>query len=240
MNKKVNTEVVIDDKEDLEISEVANFKEDTSEGLLIVLITIFVFTLAFTIGIIYDYYQKDNSQTIDKIEVSTQNSDVLITNDGDIKETITNDSFSEKKALVIEKINAIKLTTKADSEEDGVISFDIKYEILENDFQNNIFATNNSDVLVRFSYSYDKEEWTYVNNVISTSNSTLNPLMGNYYDIAGLKTVLNVATNSKLTSAPGEKKIIYWRSETTFKNPSKKDYNNNYVANFRIEYKNDN
>ena len=141
------------------------------------------------------------------------------------------------KYLVIEKINTVKFKTNDNSKENGLIKFDVKYDISVNDFIRNGISSNDSDLLVRFSYSYDKEEWNYINNVISTTESTINPLMGNYYDIAGIKTNLNVVTNYEITSEPGKSKTMYWRCETYIKNNQKEDFNHNIKANFKIEYK---
>lgn len=239
MNKKVNKkEVIYDDREDIEISEVANQKNDSQIILLPVLIIIFFLVLGCSLLFINSYYQNklNDEESKEVIKINNKKNNIFITNNELIKQKIVNESFKNNKDITIEKINFIELVTANDANESGTITFDIDYEIIKNDFENNVFATNDSDVLVRFSYSYNKNDWTYINNVISTNNSTLSPLMGNYYDIAGLKTNLNIVTNLELNSEPGESKIMYWRSETIFKYNKNKKFDNEYEAKFKIEY----
>lgn len=242
MNKKeqVEKEVKQDDIEDLEIKKVAYEKNNSQKILLYALTTLFFIMLSISIIFINNYYKNKNQSSKDSefIEINNYKNNALITNHGEINKKITKDSFEEDEDLVIERINSIELLTNKNAKKDGVITFDVKYKLLKNSFNRNEYAHNNSNLLVRFSYSFDNEEWTYVKNVISTSNSTLSPLMGNYYDVAGINSVLKVATNYELTSKPGESIKMYWRSETIIKNNQNSEVTNELVANFEIEYKN--
>lgn len=240
MNKKVDNSALKNNnyEEDLEIKKVAYMQNPMQNILLYVLICLFCIMLGASIVFINSYYQKKvESNSLEKIEITTKKSNVIITNLGEIKETITKNSFVNKTDYTIEKINTMEIETKKDSEDNGIIKFNIIYDIYNNDFPRNEYATNDSDVLVRFSYSHDGVHWIYVNNVISTNESTLRPLMGNFYDISGLVTKLKVVTNYELSSTPGEKVEMYWRSETTFKYNKNEKLNSNYKANFKIEYK---
>ena len=240
MNKKDDNSALKNNDyndEDLEIQKVAYMQNSTQKILLYVLICLFCIMLVVSIIFIRSYYQKKvASNSLEQIEVTTKKNNVLITNIGEINETITKDSFVNKTDYTIEKINTLEIETKKDSDNNGLIKFNIVYDINNNDFMRNEYATNDSDVLVRFSYSYDGAHWTYINNVISTNESTLSPLMGNFYDISGLTTKLKVITNYELSSTPGEKVVMYWKSETTFKYNKSEKLNNKYKANFKIEY----
>lgn len=241
MNKKVDNLVKkeIDDKEDLEIKNIAYLRVSSQKILLYVLIFLFVIMLGTSIMFIKKYYvsKELNNNFSETIEINNYRNNVLITNNGEIKENITNTTFKNNKEYVIERVNAIKLTTNEKAETDGIIKYDVKYNIEKNDFLRNEYSTNDSEVLVRFSYSFDNEEWIYINNVISTTESTLNVLMGNYYDISGMVTNLKIATNYEMSSAPGETITMYWRSETIFKNKKDIELNKNIEANFKLEYK---
>lgn len=237
MNKKVRKEEAINDiQEDLEIKNIAH-KKVSQYFLLLILIVIFGVTLFSSLFYIFDYYNKKNTKDYNTeiIEINNNKNSVLIVNTGDISQNVS-DINSEKEEYVIEKIDSIILSTNSDSDSDGKITFDIKYEILENNFLNNAVSKNDSDLLVRFSYSYDNENWNYVNNVISTTESTINPLMGNYYDIAGFVTNLKVKTNYELTSKPGETVKMYWKSETIILN-KEENKDNKITAKFKIDYK---
>lgn len=228
----------VDDKEDLEIQKIA-YKNESNQILLYFLVFLFCVMLGTTISFINSYYRNKNEENklLETIEVKSDKNQVLITNNGEINEQISEQSFKEDDDILIEKISTIELITNKNADKEGIIKFNVKYNIIKNDFLRNEYASNKSDILVRFSYSFDNEKWTYINNVISTSESTLSPLMGNYYDVSGIKSNLNIATNYELFSKPGEKIKMYWRSETTFKNNSKNKEIKEFAANFKIEYK---
>ncbi len=239
MNKKVKSAVrkknQYDDSEDKNIRKVAYFEDNSSKLLLVILIVIFLVVLGITLAYIKKYYQVKGDAEI--LNVVNKNNHVSVINDGHIEEEITTNTFANDEDYVIKKINTLEMSTNKDKEKDGIIYYDVKYNISENDFTSNSFATNDSEVLVRFSYSYDNENWEYVTNVISTTESTLTPLMGNYYDIAGLVSNLRVATNSEISSKPGKSNMIYWRSETIFKNKLRDSDSRKFTADFKIEYK---
>ena len=239
MNKKVNKSALKNNcyEEDLEITKVAYMQNPAQNILLYVLTCLFCIMLGTSIVFISSYYYKKiDSNNIEKVEVAIKKSNLLITNLGEINETITKNSFINNTNYTIERINTLELETKKDAEDNGEIQFNVIYGIYNNEFPRNGYATNNSDVLVRFSYSYDGVHWTYIKNVISTSDSTLSPLMGHFYDISGLQTNLRVATNYKVSSSPGEKVTMHWRSETIFKYNKSETLNKKYNANFKIEY----
>lgn len=221
MNKKVEEN----------IENVQN--ENSNPFLLITLILLFCITLFISVKYIVKYHEgKKLHGTEQRIEIKTKDANASIINNGSIEQVITSDSFKEEDEIILEKVNIIEMISNNEKEND--ISFDIKYDIIENDFKMNTNASNKSEVLVRFSYSYDNENWTYVNNALSTNNSNIMPLIGNNYDIAGLVTKLNIATDYKLSATNKELTKMYWRSETIFKNvnPIKKD--KKFKANFTI------
>lgn len=221
MNKKV--------EENIEIVQ----NENSNPFLLITLILLFCITLFISVKYIVKYHEgKKLHGTEQRIEIKTKDANASIINNGLIEQVITSDSFKEEDEIILEKVNIIEMISNNEKEND--ISFDIKYDIIENDFKMNTNASNKSEVLVRFSYSYDNENWTYVNNALSTNNSNIMPLIGNNYDIAGLVTKLNIATDYKLSATNKELTKMYWRSETIFKNvnPIKKD--KKFKANFTI------
>jgi len=239
MDKKgTKKRIVIDDKEDLEIKKIASLKDTTPKFLLYVLIVLFCIMLGCSVLFI-NYYvnSNENNNSIETIEVNSRKNKVLITNNGELDIDITYDSFKVGEDLVLEKISTIELATSKDAKEKGKIFFDVKYDVLENDFKRNEFSSLSSDVLVKFSYSFDNENWKYINNVISTDESTISPMMGNNYDISGIVSNLKIATNYELKSDIGEITKMYWRSEVVFKNKESKKINNNFKANFKIEYK---
>lgn len=221
MNKKV--------EENIEIVQ----NENSNPFLLITLILLFCITLFISVKYIVKYHEgKKLHGTEQRIEIKTKDANASIINNGSIEQVITSDSYKEDDEIILEKVNIIEMISNNEKEND--ISFDIKYDIIENDFKMNTNASNKSEVLVRFSYSYDNENWTYVNNALSTNNSNIMPLIGNNYDIAGLVTKLNIATDYKLSATNKELTKMYWRSETIFKNvnPIKKD--KKFKANFTI------
>ena len=239
MNKKDNKKSVIyDDKEDKNIEKIANSKKNdpTHKILLIILIILFVLTLFISVSYIITYKNdKNNPNNGEIIEIKTKSANISIVNNGFVREKIDDQKFLEEKEYVVENINTIELIPTDD--ENNKVNYDIKYNIIKNDFKLNNIPSNNSEVLVKFSYSYDKEEWLYVNNVISTTNSNISPLIGNNYDIAGMLTTLNVATNVELATNDKKTSKIYWRSETIFKNLEEVTESKEFNANFNIEYK---
>ena len=240
MNKKVDSkikEVVYDDQEDREINEVAHYKSSAQQMLLLsVLVVLFGFTFFTAVTYIIDYYKNQNNKEVEVLEVTNLKNNLLITNHGGIDRTISEDDLKDTKKIIIEKVNTIEFSTNKGALQDGNITFDVKYNILENTFKHYPISKNNSDLMVRFSYSYDNQNWTYINNVISTTNSTINPLMNSYYDISGIVDNLKVVTNYNISSKPGEKTTMYWKSETIIQNKSN-NLKNNIKANFKIEYK---
>ncbi len=237
MNKKVVKKVKqYDDKEDKRIRKAAYSSSASQILLLFVLIVIFGFTLFNSLYYIGKYYldKKDYEKGLETIEINNKKNTVLILNQGSVDKKIT-ESDTEDEIILINE-GSIELLTNKEEANEGKITFDVKYSISENDFPVNIYSKEDSDVRVRFAYSYDNENWTYISNAISTYESTINPLLQNYYDISGIVSTLKIATNFELTSAPGEKNKIYWKSETTLKN-KESNLNKGIKANFKIEYK---
>ena len=207
--------------------------ENLNPFLLITLILLFCITLFISVKYIVKYHEgKKLNGTEQRIEIKTKDANASIIKNGMIEQVITNDSFKEEDEIILEKVNIIEMISNNDNEND--ISFNIKYDIIENDFKMNTNASNKSEVLVRFSYSYDNETWTYVNNALSTNNSNIMPLIGNNYDIAGLVTTLNIATDYKLSATNKEITKMYWRSETIFKNVNSSKKDRAFKANFTI------
>lgn len=215
-------------------------KNEKSLVLLTILIILFCLTFYITAQNVIKYYinQKELEKNNEVIKISNKKSNVTIVNSGDIKETISKNSFNNNDEYVVEKINYIEAI--GNNKEDSTFKINLKYNILENEFQNNMIATNKSEVLVRFSYSYDNDNWTYLNNVISTNSSNISPLIGNYYDIAGLITNLNIVTNYEIEISSEKKEKVYWRSETIFKKINDEDEDKKFKANFTIEYQGNN
>lgn len=208
-------------------------EEKTNVFLLTTLILLFCLTLFISIRYIIKYHENRELNGNEKlIEIETKEAKVSIINNGTIKQTITSESFNDKKEIIIENTNIIEMISNNANE--NSISFDIKYDIIKNDFKMNNITSNKSDILVKFSYSYDNENWTYVNNVISTNTSNIIPLTGNNYDVAGLITTLNVATDFELSATNKKAKKMYWRSETIFKNVNSINSTKEFEANFTI------
>ncbi len=238
MNKRVTdtrSKSKNDIEEDPEIKKVAHANNSSQFVLLLILIVLFGLTLFCALFYIGKYYETRKKVTGDAelIEISKESNKSLITNNGPF-ETVIDDTSSED--IFIESFANAEIETDAKSKKDGVLVFDVKYEILKNDFRYNIIPNINSDVVVRFSYSFDNEEWTSIGNVLSTTTSTINPLMSNYYDVGGISGVINVATNYRLSSKPNEIKRIYWKSETLIKNTTD-TVGKTFTANLKIEYK---
>ena len=237
MNKKDGKKKkTYDDKEDLAIKEAAYYKSSSQVLLLFVLIILFGFTLFNSLMYIGKYYINKNkvNNGIEIIEIKNSKNSVLINNEGHLVKQITENEDNDEIILVNK--SSITLETHKDEKEDGIIKFDVKYNLLKNTFLSNTTSKNDSDVRVRFAYSFDNENWTYVNNAISTYESTLSPLLGNYYDIAGLESTLKVATNYELTCKSGKSKTMYWKSETVIKNKNE-NIGKNIEAEFKIDYK---
>lgn len=225
--------IKIDDKEDLEIKNVAYTKNKSGIIFLIILIAIFGLALFSTIMYIVKFYDE---KPIETIKLNNSKNRILITNNGIIEEKITNNYFKDKqKEKTVERINAIEIEAK---DEEAEITFNVKYNISKNTFKQNTISSNKSNVLLRIAYSFDNKNWTYINNVISTDESNLSSLMGNYYDIAGIISNLKIATNYKLELEKEEKIKMYWKSETIIKNNGKNIIDKEINADFKIEYKN--
>ncbi len=234
MNKKVKTKTKYDDKEDLEIRDVAHYKKSSQVLLLFVLIVLFGFTLFNSLMYIGKYYKnkKELDKGIETIEINNMYNTVVVTNDSKIDKIIEE---TDDEEIMIERHSSISLMSK-DNKKDGAILFDVKYDILKNTFPGSFSSNEDSDIKVKFAYSYDNENWNYISNVISTYNNTIAPLGGGFYDISGVTDTLKVATNYKLTSKASETETIYWKSETYIKN-TKDNLNNNINVAFKVEYK---
>ncbi len=236
MNKKVEKkQKIYDDKEDIDIRNIAHYKNSSQVLLLFILIVLFGFTLFNSFMYIGKYYLNKNklNDGIETIEIKNNKSSIFINNEGEFNkkiESLENDEF------LIERKSSISIQTNNDIKDTNIVKFDVKYNILENSFSGNSISKEDSDIRVRFAYSFDNENWTYVNNVISTYEGTLSPMTDNYYDIAGVVSTLKVLTNYELSSAPGEIITMYLKSETVIK---KAEYNvgNNIKASLRIDYK---
>ena len=229
---KKNREVINNEKEDLEIRKVAYFKNSQQILLLVILIVLFTLTFFCSLFYISKYYDaKINLGNGSKIlEVTTKDYYMVINNKGVIDKTINNADVEYNDKITIEKVNKLTFTAKKASN----VTFNIRYNIINNDFERNAIANLNNDVLVRFMYSYDNENWEYVNNAISTTESTLKPLMGSYYDISGLVTKLKVVTNYNLENKTGKDVQMYWKCETLFNN-IKDNVGKNLKAEFKID-----
>ena len=238
MNKKVaKKQEIYDDEEDLEIKKVAYFKGSSQVILLLVLILLFGFTLFNSLMYIGKYYNKqknliDGNETI---EINKDDKRVFIVNSNNIDEKFTQKSTNNEDK-VITNISSILLETDSDSKSDGIITYDVKYNITQNNFVSNLYSQNDSVLRVRFAYSYNNKDWIYITNAISTNEGALTPVIGNYYDISGLVTTLKIASGKELRSNIGEKNTVYWKSETLIKN-SDENLNKEIQASFKIEYK---
>ena len=232
--KKEQNEVT---SEDLEIKKVAYFK--SSQQILLLIILIILFTLTFFCSLFYisKYYDAKLGVNDDNklIEITTKDNNLLITNNGFIDKTISEDDGKYNKEFLIEKTSIVKFTTKKTAKNDGITNINVRYNIQNNDFERKTIASTNNEVLVRFKYSYDNENWEYINNAISTSDSALKPLMGNYYDITGLVTNLKVSTNFELKNKAGDNTTMYWKCETLLKN-IRDNVGKNITAEFKIDY----
>ncbi len=222
MNKKDSSINKIDYIEDNEIKRVAIKKNRYSD---IYFIAIFLVLFGLLIGV---FIVKKTLSNIKHVSIISNNLPVTIVNNGYINENISNSLFNKSHKYIIERIDSIEI--KNQEKNNGKVLYNIRYEILDNSFPQNIFSSTDSNVLLRFSYSYDNKEWNYINNVISTSKSTINPLMGKYYDVSGIVDNLRVISNKELDSSK-----IYWKSETIFQDKNK-IINNSFKANFKIEY----
>lgn len=229
-----------DDKEDNTIKEVAEFKDNSSNYskiIFCVLIMILGFSIA-NLFISFNSYKKsklDFMPNDNTIEIKRHKDNILIINNGIIEEKITNDNYNKDGNYMIERIVSIEIKSNKNGE-DSKAQYNLKYNILENEFNKNALPSTDSEVIVRYSYSHDLKEWNYINNVLSTNESTINPLMGKAYDISGIKDNLKIATNATIEAKDGESNIIYWKSETIFKKKNNKSINNNFKANFKIDY----
>ena len=218
-----------------QIKKVAHSKNYIQILLLIILIVLFALTLFCSCFYIGKYYEAKNKVkgNAELIEISKKSNKSLITNNGPF-ERVIDDTLSED--VLIESYANVELSTNDDSENDGVLVYDVKYEIIQNDFTFNPISNISSDILVRFSYSFDNKEWKSTDYVLTAPSTTLNPLMSNYYDIGGIVGAINVSTNYKLSSKPGETKKMYWKSETLIRNTGN-TVGKAFKANLKIEYK---
>ena len=238
IKSRIKVEKKYDDKEDINIKNIASYKESNySKIIFCILIIILGFSSANLLISINSYKNSKenyvNNENI--IEIKRYKDNILITNDGNINEIINNKSYDKDNTYKIEKIISIQLKSDKNGEDSKVL-YNLKYNIFKNDFPKNVISKNESDVLVKFSYSYDKKEWVTINNVLSTTESTINPLMGKLYDISGIKDNLKILTNATLEAEDGSSNIIYWKSETIFKKQNNNDQSNTFNASFKIEY----
>lgn len=230
----------IDDREDLEIKKVAYSKLKYKKIILILLLIFFISTVISTIiyGVSYNEFTTVSENTIKVFEVTENKNQLVLINSSEIYEKITDISFNKENFKVIETINIAELSIDKGVLKSETINLNVRLKMLENDFKLNDIATNKSPVLIRVSYSYDNEKWDYIKSVLSYNDSTLTPLMGNYYDIAGRKGVINIATNHELSALPGEIKKVYWKLEVMFNKQKVQSSENNFKANFYLEYPN--
>ncbi len=226
-NGTINKIKKYDDKEDFAIKLVAGEKENIFSKYIFCVAIILLGILISTCILIYNEYKNKNNSVI---EIKSYKRNVEIINDSRIDEVINNETFKEDKYKVV-RISKIRVS----GEENSKVMYNVKYSILENDFNRNNYSTVTSDVLVKFSYSYDKDEWTYINNVIRIEDEELKSVLGNNYDIAGIINTLKVSSNNVIELNGIDKDTIYWRSETIFKKPIL-SINNKFKANFYIEY----
>lgn len=229
MNKEEKGIKKIDYEEDIAISKVARKKARYNDVYIFAIFLVLIGILVSVLLIKNKTYGFSDNE-IKSVENIIVNGDTIsIVNSEDINEKLEKNNKINKNIYIVERISSIEIRKKSD-DSDSIARYNVKYQITENDFKNNFYASVSSDVLVRFSYSYDKTNWNYVNNVVSTSSNTINPLMGKSYDISGILDTLKVETNVQLDQSK-----IYWRSETVFQNVG--NFNGeNYKANFRIEY----
>ncbi len=237
MNKKGKKSIKYNKgEEDKDIKKVANTKNVFQPYLLTGLSIMFIVMLICSFVLVDTFYKKQDNLKNETIEITNDKNSISIVNNNSISESISTSSFNGNENITIERINTIEIKTNKDATSNGLIKYNIRYNIVENPFVKNGYDSTDSEILVRFSYSYDNEDWTYINNAISTDTTTIIPLMGKSYDIAGITGVLKVVTNEQLETTPGESQKIFWRSETIIKNFQDTNVIKNYQADFKIEY----
>ncbi len=224
-----------DDKEDMEIKEIAYSKITIPRILFYVLIALFLIMLCSTTILMKNYNHLKNNKDSEVISIVNDKNRVTIFNNGYISQSIEEGSFTKGNKILKVNINSIELTSNKNAIKDGVITYNIKYDITKNDYPRNVINTNDSEVLVRFSYSYDGTEWIDIKNVISSPSFTISPLMGDYYDISGVVGTLSIERNYKLETKAKTSNKIFWRSETLFQNVLN-SVPGDFEANFKIEY----
>lgn len=241
MNKKVKKkkEVKHDGTEDLDIKKVAH--SNTREyALYIILIILFGFTFYSALVYIGKYYNNKKEQELysEVIKINKNDDRIVISNNGELNKVLSVEDDNNAEDIVIENVDLIEITSK-DIKNINTYLFDVRYNILENEFPKNVVATNDSNILVRFAYSYDQENWNYIDNAISINDNNMKPLIGGLYDLSGVIGNIKVATNFQIKSNPYEPVKVYWKSETIMK------YNNDNLgkkikADFKISYSDDN
>ena len=241
MNKKVKKkkEVKHDGTEDLDIKKVAH--SNTREyALYIILIILFGFTFYSALVYIGKYYNNKKEQELysEVIKINKNDDRIVISNNGELNKVLSVEDDNNAEDIVIENVDLIEITSK-DIKNINTYLFDVRYNILENEFPKNVVATNDSNILVRFAYSYDQENWNYIDNAISINDNNMKPLIGGLYDLSGVVGNIKIATNFQIKSNPYEPVKVYWKSETILK------YNNDNLgkrikADFKISYSDDN
>ena len=241
MNKKVKKkkEVKHDGTEDLDIKKVAH--SNTREyALYIILIILFGFTFYSALVYIGKYYNNKKEQELysEVIKINKNDDRIVISNNGELNKVLSVEDDNNAEDIVIENVDLIEITSK-DIKNINTYLFDVRYNILENEFPKNVVATNDSNILVRFAYSYDQENWNYIDNAISINDNNMKPLIGGLYDLSGVVGNIKIATNFQIKSNPYEPVKVYWKSETIMK------YNNDNLgkrikADFKISYSDDN
>ena len=219
MNKKVKKkkEVKHDGTEDLDIKKVAH--SNTREyALYIILIILFGFTFYSALVYIGKYYNNKKEQELysEVIKINKNDDRIVISNNGELNKVLSVEDDNNAEDIVIENVDLIEITSK-DIKNINTYLFDVRYNILENEFPKNVVATNDSNILVRFAYSYDQENWNYIDNAISINDNNMKPLIGGLYDLSGVVGNIKIATNFQIKSNPYEPVKVYWKSETILK-----------------------
>ena len=221
-----------DDKEDLEIKEVAYLKTASQKALFCVLLVLFGIVLGTTFLTIKDYMGKLHSKNVETLKIEKDDYDITIVNNT-VEEDIDLSGLTSADERVLEKINYIEVENKSNVTKS--IKYDVKLNIVKNEFAHSIYSSNDSDILVRFSYSNDKSNWNYIKNSISTTDSVLNVLMGDYYDISGIEDSLRVVTNKNIDIKAHDKEKIYWRMELYYQNKQSNNTHSKFNSVFKID-----
>ena len=236
MNKRVKKkqEVKYDGSEDIEIKKIAHYSYMSQYILFGVLIILFGFTLYSSLVYVGKYYNATNNEYSELIEIRNDKDKIVVTNNGELNKTLTIKDDNNGEDVIVRTYDTIEIDSK-DYQNINNYFFDIRYDIIQNDYSKNLIASSDSDVLVRFAYSKDNKEWTYINNAIKYNDINITPLIGALYDLSGIVGNIKVATKFNVKTNPYEKVKIYWKSETIIKY-KKDNLGKNIKANFKINY----